>query len=154
MDSKYDFKKYEEKLYPFWEKSGLFKAKVNPKKKPFSIILPPPNANADLHVGHAMYVYEDVMIRYQKICGKEVLWLPGADHAGFETQFVYEKYLANQDKSRFDFSRQELFKDIWDFVMQNRGTMENQLRKLGFALDWEKKKFSMDDDIIAIVYKT
>ncbi|MBP9815725.1 valine--tRNA ligase [Candidatus Woesebacteria bacterium] len=145
---------WEEKLYSQWERDGVFTAKVDPKKEPFSIILPPPNANADLHVGHAMYVYEDIMIRYHKLQGKEVLWLPGADHAGFETQYVYEKHLAKQDKSRFDFPRDELYKDIWNFVMQNRETMENQLRKLGFALDWEKKKFTLDEDVVAIVYTT
>lgn len=145
---------WEEKLYAQWEREGTFTAKSDTKKEPFSIILPPPNANADLHVGHAMYVYEDIMIRYHKLMGKEVLWLPGADHAGFETQFVYEKHLAKQDKSRFDFPRDVLYKNIWDFVMQNRETMENQLRKLGFALDWEKKKFTLDADIVEIVYKT
>ncbi len=145
---------WETSLYTFWEKKGYFKAHVNSEKEPFCIILPPPNANADLHVGHAMYVYEDIMIRYNKLKGKEVLWLPGADHAGFETQFVYEKHLAKQGKSRFDFDRETLFKDIWDFVMANRETMENQLRKLGFALDWSKKKFTMDDDIVKIVYQT
>lgn len=145
---------WEEKLYAQWERDGIFTAKSSTNKEPFTIILPPPNANADLHVGHAMYVYEDIMIRYNKLQGKEVLWLPGADHAGFETQFVYEKHLAKQDKSRFDFPRDELYKNIWDFVMQNRETMENQLRKLGFALDWEKKKFTLDEDVVAIVYKT
>ncbi|KXK10485.1 MAG: Valine--tRNA ligase [Microgenomates bacterium OLB23] len=137
---------WEEKLYAQWERTGIFKAKVNPHKEPFSIILPPPNANADLHVGHAMYVYEDIMIRYHKLQGKEVLWLPGADHAGFETQFVYEKHLAKQGKSRFDYERNELYENIWNFVMANRETMENQLRKLGFALDWDKKKFTMDEE--------
>lgn len=145
---------WESTLYTFWEQKGYFKAQVHPEKEPFCIILPPPNANADLHVGHAMYVYEDIMIRYNKLKGKEVLWLPGADHAGFETQFVYEKHLAKQGKSRFDFDRGTLFKDIWDFVMTNRETMENQLRKLGFALDWTKKKFTMDEDVVKIVYKT
>jgi len=145
---------WEEKLYAQWERNGIFTAKVDKNKEPFSIILPPPNANADLHVGHAMYVYEDAMIRYNKLLGKEVLWLPGGDHAGFETQFVYEKYLAKQGKSRFDFTREDLFKDIWDFVMKNRDIMENQLRKLGFALDWQKKKFTMDEDIVKVVYET
>jgi valyl-tRNA synthetase len=154
MNGAYKPHEWETQLYTFWEKKGYFNAQVNSKKEPFSIILPPPNANADLHVGHAMYVYEDIMIRYNKLKGKEVLWLPGADHAGFETQFVYEKHLAKQGKSRFDFDRDTLFKDIWNFVMQNRETMENQLRKLGFALDWTKKKFTMDEDIVKIVYKT
>jgi len=154
MDKKYNFRNYEQKLYSFWEQGGYFTAKVDKSKKPFCIILPPPNANADLHLGHAMYVYEDVMIRYHKLKGHEALWLAGADHAGIETQFVYEKYLKKQGKSRFDFDRKTLFSDIWDFVMKNRETMENQLRKLGFALDWSKKKFTMDHDIVKVVYNT
>lgn len=154
MDTKFIPSEHEDKLYRFWEEKGYFVGKVDTAKEPFCIILPPPNANADLHLGHAMYVYEDVMIRYNKLQGREVLWLAGADHAGIETQFVYEKHLKKQGKSRFDFDRQTLFKDIWEFVMKNRDTMENQLRKLGFALDWSKKKFTMDEDIVKVVYKT
>jgi len=154
MDPKFIPSQKENSLYAFWEKNGYFKAKVDKSKRPFCIILPPPNANADLHLGHAMYVYEDVMIRYHKMKGEEVLWLPGADHAGFETQFVFEKHLQKQGKSRFDYDRETLFRMIWDFVMENKSAMENQLRKLGFALDWSKKKFTLDPDIVAIVHKT
>lgn len=154
MDSKYQPQLFENKIYKQWEKKGFFKAKVNYKKKPFSIILPPPNANADLHLGHAMYVFEDIMIRYHKLLGDEVLWFPGADHAGFETQFVFEKHLKKEGKSRFDFDRDTLFKMIWEFVLKNRVNMENQLRRLGFALDWEKKKFTMDEEIVKVVYDT
>jgi len=153
MDSKYQPQLVEEKNYQEWEEKGFFEAKIS-NKKPFSIILPPPNANADLHLGHAMYVVEDVMIRYHKLLRDEVLWLPGADHAGFETQFVFEKYLKSQGKSRFDFNRETLYQMIWNFVMDNRQNMEDQLRRLGFALDWQKKKFTMDKDIIKIVYDT
>lgn len=157
MKSAFKPQDWEDSLYTFWEGKGYFRAEKNPvggKENTFSIILPPPNANADLHVGHAMYVYEDIMIRFNKLRGKSVLWLPGADHAGFETQYVYEKHLTKQGKSRFDFDRKTLFKDIWDFVMQNRENMENQLRRLGFALDWSKKKFTMDEDIVRIVHET
>lgn len=154
MESRFDPKKYENEIYNFWEKKGFFKAKINKKKKPFSIILPPPNANADLHLGHAMYVYEDIMIRYHKLLGDEVLWLPGADHAGFETQFVFEKELRKKGKTRFDYNRETLYQMIWNFVMKNREKMENQLRRLGFALDWSKKKFTLDEDVVKIVYKT
>ena len=154
MEPKYQPKKFEEKIYKSWEKKKLFEAKVNKRKKPFSIILPPPNANANLHLGHAMYVYEDIMIRFHKMLGEEVLWLPGADHAGFETQFVFEKYLKKKGKSRFDFSSEVLYKMIWDFVMRNRENMENQLRRLGFSLDWSKKKFTLDEKIVKIVKET
>lgn len=154
MESKFIPNDVETKIYEFWENSGFFKAKIDKNKKPFTIILPPPNANADLHLGHAMYVYEDVMIRYRKIMGDSVLWLPGADHAGVETQFVFEKHLQKQGKSRMDYDRNTLFKMIWDFVMQNKVQMENQLRRLGFALDWSKSKFTLDPDIVKIVYRT
>ncbi len=154
MDKKFKPKDWEEKLYRFWEKAGYFRAKIDKAKEPFVIILPPPNANGNLHMGHAMYVYEDVMIRYNKLLGKEVLWLPGADHAGFETWYVFEKELKKRGKSKFDFEREELYKMVWDFVMKYRGRMEDQLRKMGFALDWEKKKFTLDEDIVWIVYLT
>ncbi|CAN5171654.1 valine--tRNA ligase [soil metagenome] len=154
MDSKFIPAQHEENLYRFWEQKGYFEGHVNKSKEPFCIILPPPNANANLHLGHALMVNEDIMIRYQKLQGREVLWVSGADHAGIETQFVYEKHLKKQNKSRFDFDRETLFKDIWAFVMENRDTMENQLRRLGFGLDWSKKKFTMDEDIVATVYKT
>lgn len=154
MDPKYKPQQIEAKIYKEWEDKNLFKAVVDKSKKPFSIILPPPNANASLHLGHAMYVYEDVMIRYHRLIGDETLWLPGADHAGIETQYVFEKFLQKQGKSRFDYDRETLFKKIWDFVMENRGTMEDQLRRLGFSLDWEKKKFTLDDDIVKVVYRT
>ncbi len=145
---------HEQRLYDFWEGSGLMTADVSSRHEPFSIILPPPNANADLHLGHAMYVYEDIMVRYAKMNGQETLWLPGADHAGFETQFVYEQHLAKKGRSRLDYTREELYKMIWDFVHENRGKMENQLRKLGFFLDWTRRKFTLDPDIIKIVYET
>lgn len=154
METKFIPAQVEAQLYKFWEDNGYFTAKPNKEKKAFTIILPPPNANADLHLGHAMYTYEDVMIRYHKLVGDEALWLPGADHAGIETQFVFEKHLKKEGKSRFDFDRETLFKMIWSFVMENKGHMENQIRALGFAVDWSKQKFTMDEDIVKIVYGT
>lgn len=154
MEKAFSPSRVEELLYAFWQKSGLMSANSASKKKPYTIVLPPPNANANLHLGHAMYVYEDIMIRYHKLKGFEVLWLPGADHAGFETQYVFEKHLAKQDKSRFDYDRDTLYKLIWDFVQNNRSNMEDQLKKLGFFLDWSRKKFTLDEDVVRVVYKT
>jgi len=154
MDKVYNHKKTEEKIYKEWEEKSYFAPEVNPKGKPYSIILPPPNANAPLHFGHAMYVIEDILIRFKRMRGYKALWLPGADHAGFETQFVFEKKLQSQGKSRFDYDRETLYKMIWDFVQGNRPVMENQLRRLGFSLDWQRKKFTLDKDIVEIVYKT
>lgn len=154
MDKVYDHKKVEEKIYKKWEDSRSFAPEVNPKGKPFSIILPPPNANAPLHSGHAMYTVEDILVRYHRMKGDATLWLPGADHAGFETQFVFEKQLQKEGKSRFDFDRETLYKMIWNFVHANRGTMESQLKRLGFSLDWERMKFTLDPKIVEVVYKT
>jgi valyl-tRNA synthetase len=154
MDKAYNPASVEGKIYELWEKGGYFSPKIDKKKKPFTVLLPPPNANADLHLGHAMYVVEDIMIRYRRMKGDPTLWLPGADHAGFETQYVYEKELAKQGKSRFDFDRDTLYKNIWDFVHANRGKMENQLRRLGFSLDWSRNVFTLDPKIISIVHQT
>jgi valyl-tRNA synthetase len=154
MDKAYDHRATEDKIYKKWEESGSFRPEVNPEGNPFTIILPPPNANAPLHFGHAMYVVEDILIRYHRMLGDSSLWLPGADHAGFETQFVYEKQLQKEGKSRFDYDRDTLYKNIWDFVQDNRGTMESQLRALGFSLDWSRMKFTVDPDIVKVVYGT
>lgn len=154
MDSAYKHQDIEKKWYALWEKNGYFTPTIDKKRKPFTIILPPPNANADLHVGHAMYVVEDIMVRYHRMKGYATLWLPGADHAGFETQYVFEKHLAKEGKSRFDYPRETLYQMIWDFVQKNRGNMENQLRRLGFSLDWSRNKFTLDPDIVKVVYKT
>lgn len=154
MDKVYNHKETEERIYKKWEEEGKFKPEVNPDGEPFSIILPPPNANAPLHFGHAMYAVEDILIRYHRMLGEASLWLPGADHAGFETQFVFEKQFQKDGKSRFDYDRETLYKMIWDFVQANRGTMEDQLRRLGFSLDWSKMKFTLDPKIVEVVYKT
>jgi valyl-tRNA synthetase len=154
MEKAYTPKSVEEKIYTMWEQGGYFRPKESGDGKVFSIILPPPNANADLHLGHAMYAIEDSMIRYHRMKGDVTLWFPGADHAGFETQFVFEKYLAKQGKSRFDYSREDLYQAIWEFVQKNRGTMENQLRRLGFSLDWSRLTFTLDPEIVSIVHKT
>src|SRR5947207_12320167 len=109
MDKVYEHKAVEEKLYNTWEKNGYFKPEINQeayqKGDTYTIILPPPNANGNLHFGHAMFVIEDILIRYQRMKGYSALWLPGTDHAGTETQFVFEKKLQEQGKSRFDFKR-------------------------------------------------
>lgn len=154
MESKYVPALFEQKLSAFWEKKGFFRSVVEKGKKPFSIVLPPPNANADLHLGHAMMVYEDIMIRYRKIQGYNTLWVYGTDHAGIETQFVFEKHLKKEGKSRFDFDRTVLFQMIFDFVLKNKNIMKDQLQKLGFGLDFDNPKFPMDENIVAIVHST
>lgn len=154
MDKVYNHKEIEPKWYKFWEESGFFKPEINPDGKPFTIILPPPNANADLHFGHAMYVIEDILIRYHRMKGDAALWLPGADHAGFETQVVFEKKLAAEGKSRFDFDRETLYQLILEFVQENKDKMLGQLRRLGFSLDWSRFRFTLDPEVVKVVYQT
>jgi len=155
MEKVYNHNKYERSVYLLWLKNKCFLAKPNRKKVPFCIIMPPPNANDPLHIGHARFVaIQDIIIRYQRMRGKEALWLPGSDHAGIETQFVFEKKLKQQGKSRFDFDRETLFKMIWDYTQENKKIMEDQLKRLGASCDWSRNIFSLDPKIVKIVYKT
>jgi valyl-tRNA synthetase len=149
----YEPGQYEADIYTLWETSGSFMPKG--EGKPYSIVMPPPNANGNLHLGHALMIaVEDVLIRYHRMIGDSTLWIPGADHAGFETWVVYERYLEEQGKSRFDFNRDELYRQVWDFVAQNRGNMEIQLRELGASTDWSKLVFTLDDSVVDVAYQT
>jgi len=155
MDTTYNHKLYEADIYKKWEESGAFSPDLGKKIKPFTIIMPPPNANDPLHIGHTRFVaIEDTLIRYHRMLGEPTLWLPGSDHAGIETQYMFEKQLAKEDKSRFDYDRDTLYKMIWDFVHDNTGVMENQLKRLGASCDWSRFKFTLDPDVIKIVYST
>ncbi len=155
MDKAYDHKNTRVKFINSGKKAGLFSRKTNKEGKPFTIIMPPPNSNDDLHIGHARFVtIEDVLIRYHRMKEESVLWLPGADHAGIETQFVFEKKLKGEGKSRFDFTRDVLYDMIWNYVQKNKLNMENQLRRLGASCDWSRNKFTLDPDIVGIVLKT
>ncbi len=154
MEPQYDHSKFESDIYKIWEDSGAFSPKVN-SNTPFTIIMPPPNANDPLHIGHARFVaIEDVLIRYHRMLGEPTLWLPGSDHAGIETQFVFEKKLREKGKSRFDYDHDTLYKMIWDYVQENTGVMESQLKKLGASCDWSRFKYTLDPEIVKIVYKT
>jgi len=149
----YEPAKYESTIYELWEQSGAFQPGRG--KNTFSLVMPPPNANAPLHAGHAlMLAIEDVMTRYHRLKGDGTLYLPGADHAGFETWVVYEGELNKQGKTRFDFGRDELFRQVWDFVAANRGTMEQQLKAMGASADWSRYTFTLDSHIVNTTYDT
>jgi len=138
----------ESDIYKLWENAGIFTPKINKTKKPYSIILPLPNANDPMHIGHALFTIEDILIRYHRMLGNPTLWLPGSDHAGIETQFVFEKKLAKEGKSRFDFDRQTLYQMIWDFVEKNREINIHQMKKLGFSMDWTRYHYSLEPQIV------
>ena len=154
MDKVYVHTDYENQIYAEWEKSGAFKPNEH-AQKPFTIIMPPPNANDPLHVGHAMFVaLEDILVRYHRMLGDATLWLPGTDHAGIETQFVFEKKLKKEGKSRFQFDRETLYSMIWEYVQSNSDTAVNQLKKLGASADWSRLTFTLDPKIVATVLDT
>ncbi len=152
----------EEKIYKKWEKSGLFNPDVCIEKgitkkdaKPYCIIMPPPNANGSLHAGHALFVtLQDVLIRYARMSGKKALWVPGADHAGFETQVVYEKKLQKEGRSRFSMDPKELYDEILEFTMSNKSFMEGQIKKLGASCDWSREVFTLEDRVVKTVNDT
>jgi len=154
MEKAFSHQDHERNLYTLWDSSGVFQPNYKSKKEPFSVLLPPPNANASLHAGHAMYVIEDILIRWKRMMGHPTVWIPGTDHAGYESQYVYEKHLAKQGKSRFDFDRETLYNDIYAFVKNNSGLIEEQLKMLGFSLDWSRKTFMLDDHVVQTVYDT
>lgn len=144
---------YETDIYALWERAEAFKP--TGKGDPYAIVLPPPNANGNLHLGHELTVaIEDIAIRYHRLKGANTLYVPGADHAGFETQVVYEKRLAKEGKSRFDFSREELSRQIWDFVAENRANFEQQFRLAGASFDWSRFTFTLDEKVVKTAYNT
>ena len=148
----YEPQKYEADIYKLWEASGAFEPKGDDG---YAIILPPPNANGNLHIGHALTTaVEDTLIRYHRMQGKAALYLPGADHAGFETQVVYERQLEKEGKSRFDFTRDELYSQIMEFVLENKGSMETQLKALGASLDWSRMTFTLDEKVVKTSYNS
>ena len=160
MESRYDHLEAEARIYKVWEDSGYFDpdnlpAAKDPKAEPFTIIMPPPNANGSLHSGHALFItLEDLMTRYQRLRGKKALWVPGADHAGFETQIVYEKKLEKEGRTRMGMDRVELYKEIMAFTLENKTYMENQVRSLGASCDWSREKFTLDPGVVSEVQNT
>lgn len=144
---------YEPSIYALWEESGVFKPKG--QGQPYAIVMPPPNANGNLHVGHALgSAIQDILVRYHRMQGFDAVYIPGADHAGFETWVVYERELEKHGQTRFDFNREELYAQVWDFVAKRRGDMELQLRAIGVGADWDDLVFTLDDKVIKTVYDT
>ncbi len=156
LDKIFDHKKIEEKIYKMWEEGGYFKPEncINIKNETFTVLMPPPNANAPLHCGHATYSIQDLMARWKRMQGYKVLYVPGTDHAGFETQVVYERHLKKQNKSRFDFDAKTLYNDILDFVKNNSNVAISQLKRIGMSADWTRNTFMLDRHVIDTVYNT
>lgn len=150
MDKKYSHKNTEERIYSMWERGGYFTPRVPSgqaakKKKPFVITLPPPNVTGGLHTGHAMYVVEDIMARYHRLKGEPTLWLPGFDHASIAVEYLVTKQLTKEGKTKQEIGRKEFLKRAKKFADDSRQYIREQMKKLGFSLDWTREAYTMDE---------
>jgi len=144
----------EKRWYEHWEESGAFKAGQRPDAEPFVIVIPPPNVTGSLHMGHALdNTLQDVLIRYQRLKGKDVLWQPGVDHAGIATQMVVERNLQSQGLNRQDIGREAFLEHVWAWKEESGGTITRQLRRLGASCDWSRERFTMDEGFSKAVLK-
>jgi len=143
----YDPKSVEDKLYSFWNDSGFFHAEVNPDKKPYTIVIPPPNVTGQLHMGHAFdETLQDILIRTKRMQGYEALWMPGTDHAGIATQIKVEENLRKEEGlTRYDLGREKFLERVWDWKNKYGDRIISQLKKLGSSCDWERERFTMDE---------
>ena len=148
MDKRFDAKSIEIKWYEKWLKSGTFSSDSSSQKKPYVIMMPPPNVTGSLHIGHALtFTIQDILIRFHRMQGFDVLWQPGTDHAGIATQMVVERELAKSNITRHDLGREKFVEKVWEWKEQSGGTITNQLRALGASPDWDKERFTMDEGL-------
>lgn len=142
----YDAKTTEEEIYKFWEENGYFKADANSKKPPYSIVIPPANVTGVLHMGHAFDgTLQDMLIRYHRMSGYEVLWLPGVDHAGIATQNVVEKNLRKEGKNRHELGREKFLEITWEWANKHKSIILNQFKRLGVSFDLSRGRFTFDE---------
>ncbi len=146
MPRAYEPSKVETKWYKFWLEKGYFRAEIDPEKKPFVIIMPPPNVTGDLHLGHALTAtLEDIMVRWHRMRGEPTLWLPGVDHAGIAAQVVVEQLLAKEGTTRHQLGREKFEDRMWQWAESCRGTILEQHQRLGVSCDWSREKFTLDE---------
>jgi len=142
----YEHEEVEDRIYQFWLEKGYFTPKIDPSKKPFVIIMPPPNVTGELHIGHALTAaLEDTMTRWHRMRGEATLWLPGVDHAGIATQVVVERQLAKEGLTRYDLGREKFLERVWQWISSCRGTIMGQHKKLGVSCDWSRDRFTLDE---------
>ena len=154
LDKTFDFKTREKEIYDHWDDSGAFKCGQRPDADPFTIILPPPNVTGSLHIGHALnHTLQDILIRWHRMRGRDVLWQPGMDHAGIATQMVVERQLDEKGISRHDLGRDGFIDRVWEWKEESGGMIFNQMRRLGQSCDWSRQKFTMDDGFVRAVLK-
>ncbi len=154
LEKNYNPKDFEEKIYASWEQNGDFKPDMSKNAEAFAIVIPPPNVTGVLHMGHALDdTLQDILIRYNRMLGKKVLWQPGTDHAGIATQMVVERNLAKEGITRHDLGREKFIETVWKWKEQSGGTICKQLRRLGASCDWSRERFTMDEGLSRAVRK-
>lgn len=154
LEKNYNPKDFEEKIYADWENSGDFKPDMREGGEAFSVVIPPPNVTGYLHMGHALNdTLQDILVRYNRMQGKNVLWQPGTDHAGIATQMVVERNLAKDGISRHDLGREKFIETVWKWKEHSGGTICKQLRRLGASCDWSRERFTMDEGLSRAVRK-
>jgi len=145
----YEPKKVEDRIYQLWLRAGFFNPDKLPgkRKKPYTIVMPPPNVTGELHMGHALNaVIQDILIRQKRMQGFKTLWVPGTDHAGIATQNVVEKKLKKEGKNRFDLGRENFIKEVWRWKEKYGDIILNQFKKIGASCDWSRTRFTMDKE--------
>ncbi|MFO7749969.1 MAG: valine--tRNA ligase [Desulfobacteraceae bacterium] len=154
LEKGYDPSGIEKKWYELWESKGFFAAEEKSDKQAYAIVIPPPNVTGVLHMGHALNItIQDIMCRYRRLNGDNVLWMPGTDHAGIATQNIVEKNLAAQGVSREELGREKFVEEVWKWKEQSGGAIINQLKRLGASCDWDRERFTMDQGLSAAVRK-
>ena len=142
----YDPKQVEDRIYAFWKDGGYFKASPDRSRKPFTIVMPPPNVTAQLHIGHAMDdAMQDMLIRYKRMQGYNALWVPGVDHAGIATQIKVEEELRKEGLTRYDLGREAFLERVWDWKNRYGNRIVEQQKQLGCSCDWDRSRFTMDE---------
>ena len=145
----YEPQEVESRVYRSWEEHGCFKGHRDPKKKPFTIVMPPPNVTGQLHMGHAMdCTLQDILIRAKRMQGYAALWVPGVDHAGISTQVKVEEDLrVNEGLSRYDLGREKFLERVWAWKNKYGARIVEQQKKMGVSCDWERSRFTMDEGL-------
>jgi valyl-tRNA synthetase len=148
LNPRYDHKEVEQRQWTFWEKGSWFHADENSRKEPYTIIMPPPNVTARLHMGHGLNnTLQDMLIRWKRMQGYNAMWLPGTDHAGIATQMMVEKSLESEGLTRKELGREEFFARCVTWKEENGGLITSQLRRLGCSCDWEREVYTMDEKL-------
>ena len=152
----YEPQEVESRIYETWEKNGCFRGHRAPERKPFTIVMPPPNVTGQLHMGHAMdSTLQDILIRFKRMQGYAALWVPGTDHAGIATQIKVEEELRTKEGlTRYDLGREKFLDRVWEWKRQYGGRIVQQQKKLGASCDWERARFTMDEGCSKAVRET